>query len=97
LDYRFLFIIFIEAISKIEKWFEVKPPARGAYAPEGTAKRSEEFRPVVGTSSKLSARIAGRTEIGPSMLLRVVSQSNEPFGIFEMASNTCKSLYLKFK
>jgi hypothetical protein len=31
----------VEAISKIEKWFEVKPPAplpaRRAYAPEGTA------------------------------------------------------------
>ena len=27
----------IEAISKTEKWFEVKPPARRAYAPEGTA------------------------------------------------------------
>jgi hypothetical protein len=26
-----------------------------------------------------------------------VSLSNEPFGIFKMASNTCKSLYLKFK
>jgi len=30
----------LEAISKIEKWFKVKPPARRAYAPEGTAKDS---------------------------------------------------------
>ena len=28
----------VEAISKIEKWFEVKPPARRTYAPEGTAR-----------------------------------------------------------
>ena len=75
-----------EAISKIEKSFEVKPPARRAYAPEGTAQGSEKSRPKVGASSKLSVRIAGRTEIGPSMLLRVVSLSNELFGIFEMAS-----------
>jgi hypothetical protein len=27
----------MEAISRIEKWSEVKPPARWAYAPEGTA------------------------------------------------------------
>ncbi len=64
----------LEAISKIEKWFEVKPPARGAYAPEGTVHSPEESRPRVGTSSKPSVRTAGRTEIGP-------------FGIFEMASN----------
>jgi len=29
-------ILYLEAVSKIEKWFEVKPPARRAYAPEGT-------------------------------------------------------------
>jgi len=44
------FIHIKEAISKIEKWFEVKPPAPlparkaytpegGAYAPEGTARK----------------------------------------------------------
>jgi len=38
----------IEPISKIGKWFEVKPPARRAYAPEGKARGSEESRPVVG-------------------------------------------------
>ena len=35
-----------EAISKIEKWFEVKPPARGAYAPEGTVKSRDEFSTI---------------------------------------------------
>ena len=33
----------LEAISKIEKWFEVKPPARRVYAPEGTVKIRDEF------------------------------------------------------
>jgi len=33
------FYIVSRGISKIEKWFEVKPPARGAYAPEGTARK----------------------------------------------------------
>ncbi len=46
----------------------------------------EESRPQVEDSSKPSVRTAGRTEIGPSMLLRVVSLSNERFSIFEMAS-----------
>jgi hypothetical protein len=32
----------LEAISKIEKWFEVKPLARRAYAPEGTAQSRDE-------------------------------------------------------
>ncbi len=44
-----------------------------AYAPEGTVQGSEESRPQVGTSSKLSVKIAGRMEIGL-------------FGIFLMAS-----------
>ncbi len=43
-------------------------------------------RPQVGVSSKASERTPGRIEIGPSMLLRVMSLSNEPFGFFEMAS-----------
>jgi len=38
--------IFVEAISKIEKWFEVKPPARWAYAPEGTAQSHDEFSTI---------------------------------------------------
>ena len=63
-------ISYIEVISKIEKWFEVKPPARWAYAPEGTVQGSEESRPQVGDSSKPSVRTAG---IGP-------------FGLFEMTS-----------
>jgi hypothetical protein len=33
----FLIIPLLEAFSKTEKSFEVKPPARRAYAPEGTA------------------------------------------------------------
>ena len=37
---------FIEVISKIEKWFEVKPPARWAYAPEGTAQSHDEFSTI---------------------------------------------------
>jgi hypothetical protein len=55
-----------EAISKTEKWFEVKPPAPlparrayrpegRAYAPEGTVQYGEESRPQVGTSSKPSS------------------------------------------
>ncbi len=56
----------LKAVVKIEKWFETKPPARRAYAPEGTVQGSEESRSQVG-ASKLSVRIAGRTEIGPSI------------------------------
>jgi hypothetical protein len=33
----------VEVISKIEKWFEIKPPAWRAYAPEGTTKSRDEF------------------------------------------------------
>jgi hypothetical protein len=38
----------LEPISKKGKWFEVKPPARWAYAPEGKAIGSEESRLQVG-------------------------------------------------
>jgi hypothetical protein len=47
----------VEAISKLEKWFEVKPPARRAYAPEGTAQDRKESRPRVGTSPAVLLKI----------------------------------------
>jgi hypothetical protein len=78
-----------EAFSKIEKWFEVKPPAPlpgrrvGPTPRRGRCKdlKNPDHRPGI-----LLSRPQGRQEIGPSMLLRVVSLSNEPFSLFEKAS-----------
>jgi hypothetical protein len=68
--------ISLEAISKIEKWFEVKPPAPLSARRVGPTPRRGRRRIVTAGIYINILRItiqAGRTEIGP-------------FDIFEMAS-----------
>ena len=79
----------LEAFSEKEKWFEVQPPARRAYAPEGTAKGG--FQAELSASSGL--RFKPDIEIGLFGIFEMVSNLNLSLCLCIFAQNTvsCQS------